>query len=158
MFSKLFIFRNHRFTQIYKRNSKRTFAGCSNLKNLNIPDYVTNIEEEAFLECTSLESITIPYNTYGNVQCFNGCSIKKDAFKWCNSLKEINIPFLIIYIMWDPEYNFSLNDVFKNIYHSPSGINLTIYIMYKENDKDYFDYGAPTNSLQKKLKEFWKKY
>ncbi len=38
----------------------RAFEGCENLKEVNLPDTLVNINQLAFEDCTSLESITIP--------------------------------------------------------------------------------------------------
>lgn len=40
------------------RLNKGAFLGCSNLKNLTIPNMVTSIGESAFAWCDRLESIT----------------------------------------------------------------------------------------------------
>ena len=48
-----------------------------------IPDGVTEIGEKAFLDCTSLESVTIP----DSVTKIGDC-----AFSYCTSLASVNIP------------------------------------------------------------------
>lgn len=45
---------------------KNTFYGCSNLKNISIPNSVDSVNTQAFLGCESLE-----YNTYDNA-CYLG--------------------------------------------------------------------------------------
>ena len=67
--------------------SKQAFAGQydqnTTLKEVIIPDGVTELSNECFLNCTGLESVKLPdsIKTIGD-----GC------FKKCTSLKEINIP------------------------------------------------------------------
>lgn len=60
-----------------------SFADCSSLKSINIPEGVTKITDSAFENCTSLKNLTLPN------------SIKKiegGAFQGCTSLESINIP------------------------------------------------------------------
>ncbi len=60
------------------------FRGCSNLRNLTLPESVSiTIDEDAFFGCYSLESITIPNSV---------TAIGASAFSGCNSLKSIIIP------------------------------------------------------------------
>ena len=68
------------------------FTGCKNLKNIVIPNSVTDIGEiKTFDDCTSLTSITIP----------NGVtSIGSWTFRNCASLKSITIPNSVTYIGW----------------------------------------------------------
>ncbi len=58
------------------------FNGCSSLKE--IPEcfkYATNINGEAFKNCSSLETIAFPYAT----------RIGKDAISGCNNVRELNL-------------------------------------------------------------------
>lgn len=48
-----------------------TFAGCTSLISITIPESVTTIGDRAFVNCKSLASITIP----------DGVKIGEDAFK-----------------------------------------------------------------------------
>ncbi len=59
------------------------FYDCKNLKNINIPEGVTNIGSYAFWGCVSLEKVVIP-NTI--------TSISSSAFVQCSSLEKIEIP------------------------------------------------------------------
>jgi hypothetical protein len=56
------------------------FYGCSNLKNIIIPESVVEIGYEAFSECTNLESINISEHV---------TSIWSDAFRGCSCLEII---------------------------------------------------------------------
>ena len=59
------------------------FDGCTNLKNIVLPDGVTSIGEWAFSGCSSLTSIDIPAGV---------TSIAEGAFLACYSLTSIDIP------------------------------------------------------------------
>ena len=60
-----------------------TFSGCSNLKNITIPNTVTMVGGSAFANCGDLTSIDIP----------NSVSIiDNNAFRGCSGLASINIP------------------------------------------------------------------
>ncbi|MCD8090636.1 MAG: leucine-rich repeat domain-containing protein [Clostridiales bacterium] len=88
-----------------KRISAYAFQSCSNLTNIDVSDNVTYIGEGAFLWCTSLKSIEIPYGVktiYANT--FYYCSslesvvisdsvtaVGEWAFSFCTSLKNVEI-------------------------------------------------------------------
>lgn len=59
------------------------FEGCSSLKEIHIPNSITEIGVSAFEGCSSLEKIHIPDSV---------TKIGDFAFKDCTSLKEVNIP------------------------------------------------------------------
>jgi len=58
-------------------------SGCEMLVSVIIPDSVTTIGNNAFVDCTNLTSITIPDSV---------TSIGDDAFSYCSSLTSVTIP------------------------------------------------------------------
>lgn len=60
-----------------------TFLDCSELKSVEIPNSVTNIGIYAFRGCSGLTSITLPDN---------GVYVKGGAFAYCTSLVNVTIP------------------------------------------------------------------
>ena len=63
--------------------TKDAFINCTSLTSITIPDSVTSIGNSAFENCTSLTSITIPDSV---------TRIESLAFKKCTSLTSITIP------------------------------------------------------------------
>ena len=59
------------------------FINCESLQSITIPNSVTNIGDYAFGSCKSLQSVTIPNSV---------TSIGDYAFGWCKSLQSITIP------------------------------------------------------------------
>ncbi|MBR4789617.1 MAG: leucine-rich repeat protein [Treponema sp.] len=85
---------------------KNSFAGCSSLSIIRIPETVSMIDEKVFCNCSNLTDIIIPevVTSIGNY-AFSGCSsliqiaipdsvtsIGIYAFSYCSSLKNLNIP------------------------------------------------------------------
>lgn len=62
---------------------EEAFKNCGNIKNVILPDSITEIQNGAFQGCTALESINIPAGV---------TSIGNYAFDSCTSLESINIP------------------------------------------------------------------
>ena len=71
------------------------FKDCSSLESITIPASVTSIGDKAFWGCKSLESVTI-----GN----SVTSIGDSAFSWCTSLASITIPASVTSIGNDAFY------------------------------------------------------
>lgn len=59
-----------------------TFAHCSSIEQIIIPEGVRVISQGAFLDCTNLSSITIPSTVE---------FIGKEAFRNCNNLEYVNM-------------------------------------------------------------------
>ena len=59
-----------------------SLSGCSNLKEIVVPDLVTQIEETAFKGCSNLESISLGSNIN---------KIGRNAFTNCDKLKSVYI-------------------------------------------------------------------
>ena len=59
------------------------FYDCSSLTSVTIPNSVTSIGGSAFYNCSSLTSVTIPNSV---------TSIGSSAFSWCSSLTSVTIP------------------------------------------------------------------
>jgi hypothetical protein len=66
-----------------KKIGKRTFYQCRNLKNIVIPDGVTEIDSGAFDGCLALERVSLPSTL---------TKISAMAFADCRALKKIVIP------------------------------------------------------------------
>ena len=83
-----------------------TFSGCTNLREITIPEITKTLYDELFKDCSSLEHINIPSGvTSIGEYVFSGCSsldevalpsgltsIGKGTFYGCSSLTEIDIP------------------------------------------------------------------
>lgn len=93
------------------------FEGCSALEKVTLSESINIIDEETFLNCTSLSSITIP-NSVSEIQY--------NAFFGCKSLTEINLPNTINKIDWQA---FKCCSSLKNInLSSNSKLELGTYV------------------------------
>ena len=61
----------------------KAFLDCTSLTSVTIPDSVTSIGKQAFMYCTSLTGVTIPDSV---------TSIGSSAFSYCKSLTSVTIP------------------------------------------------------------------
>ena len=75
----------------------QAFSNCSSLQSITIPENVTSIESYAFYNCPSLQSINIPENV---------TSIGNSAFYNCSSLQSITIPQNVTSIGSQAFYNW----------------------------------------------------
>ena len=70
---------------------KNAFEDCTSLTSVTIPDSVTNIGYSAFRGCSSLTSVTIPDSVTG---------IEEYAFNGCTALASVEIPDSVTSIGW----------------------------------------------------------
>lgn len=109
----------------------RVFCYCENLKEIEIPEYVTRIESESFYDCVELQEIKFnPYVTVIGDLAFYNCNIEElrlpkkcdslgsNAFGQCEQLKSVFINKKLTNTsggLWNYEGPFcgcsSLNDV-----------------------------------------------
>ena len=68
---------------------KEAFRNCSSLTTITIPNSVTTIKEQAFYDCSSLTTVTIPHSV---------TQIESWAFAHCSSLASIIIPDSVVTI------------------------------------------------------------
>jgi len=69
------------------------FRDCASLKSVTIPDCIKTIDECAFRDCTSLDNVSIPESVV---------SIGRSVFSHCASLKSIFIPKSVEKIGFNP--------------------------------------------------------
>ena len=74
----------------------QAFYGCENLTSVNIPDYITCIDDYAFSGCSSLTSVNIPDSV---------TTIDDYAFSYCSSLTSVTIPESVATIGNNAFYN-----------------------------------------------------
>ena len=87
------------------------FEGCENLTDINIPQNVMKIEDMTFADCTSLENIKLPEKLQEiGVKAFSNTDLKEivipdgtkaidiKAFENCKNLKTVVLPKSVEYI------------------------------------------------------------
>lgn len=94
------------------------FARCESLKNIDLPDGISEILRLVFAGCSSLETVIIPENT---------SAIKEYAFNKCTNLKEIHIKALPT----------TLKSIHETAFGEEVYTNATLFIP-KETWNDYF--------------------
>lgn len=67
----------------------KAFFGCKSLKEINLPKSLREIKAEAFCGCENIERIIVPDNVY---------MISDNAFERCRGLKEICLPEKLLYL------------------------------------------------------------
>lgn len=100
------------------------FKNCTALKNLVIPESVSNIGSNSFEGCTHLENLFIAGDKVTiNEKAFNGCealenvymigndlTVKSECFAGCESIKQV-----VVGLTGDPvSFNYSDNDAFTD--------------------------------------------
>lgn len=96
-----------KYDGVIKRIGDEAFYDCSTLESIELPNSVTNIEKRAFLGCSSLTSIIIPEGV---------TSLGDFSFSDCSNLSSIEIPSSVTNI---GEGAFCCCSGLKNIFVSP---------------------------------------
>ena len=125
----------------------------SSITSIIIPDSVSNIRSEAFLNCTRLTNVTIGNGVvYISIRAFSGCSSLKDitipdsvkeigddAFLGCSSLKNVTING-ITKIGWRAFFgcNQLKYNYYKKAYYLGNANNKVLALIKTESD-DIFD-------------------
>lgn len=95
------------FHQNIKHIVNGAFSGCKNIKALHFTKDVAVINDEAFMNCSSLENLKVDAWTIG-LDCFKGCTslksaifgehlywLREGAFDGCKSLKTVIMPITV---------------------------------------------------------------
>ena len=102
---------------------KSCFSGCTALKKVHVPDYVSYIGEWAFSHCTCLEEVSVGIDTFVDRNCFSGspCSETRRAKRENYLIESENLFFLkgckeslkgkVDSIIIDPPYNSKIDYV-----------------------------------------------
>ena len=117
------------------------FVNCTSLTSVTIPDGVTNIGYEVFAGCTSLTNMVLP----------NGVTrIGAEAFEWCTSMKNITIPDGVMSIGYDAFLNCkSLTNVyFTGTEEAWNGITIDGGNDALKNAKIHCNYVSHTHSYK----------
>ena len=117
------------------------FVNCTSLTSVTIPDGVTNIGYEVFAGCTSLANMVLP----------NGVTrIGAEAFEWCTSMKNITIPDGVMSIGYDAFLNCkSLTNVyFTGTEEAWNGIAIDVGNDALKNANIHYNYVSHTHSYK----------
>ncbi len=105
--------------------SHNAFENCSSLESITLPDSVKRIESKAFSGCSSLTSINIP----------DGVIYIEDlAFSGCSSLTSITIPESVTYF-GEFIFGYLLPEGFKIYFHSQQQLDL--FLETNSSAKEY---------------------
>ncbi len=121
------------------------FYGCVGLTSIELPSFLTSLEDAAFCGCTGLTSIAIPNSvTYIRMSAFGGCTgltsidipnsvttIGPKAFSQCSGLISIEIPTTVTSIGENPFVSCSsleqiIVDYGNTVYDSRENCNALI--------------------------------
>ena len=121
------------------------FYGCVGLTSIELPSFLTSLEDAAFCGCTGLTSIAIPNSvTYIRMSAFGGCTgltsidipnsvttIGPNAFSQCSGLISIEIPTTVTSIGENPFVSCSsleqiIVDYGNTVYDSRENCNALI--------------------------------
>ena len=117
------------------------FVNCTSLTSVTIPDGVTNIGYEVFAGCTSLANMVLP----------NGVTrIGAEAFDWCTSMKSITIPDSVTSIGYDAFSNckYLTNVYFTGTEEAWNGITIDDGNDALKNAKIHCNYVSHTHNYK----------
>jgi hypothetical protein len=122
------------------------FCGCSSLEKLNIPDAVTTINNYVFYNCSELKEFTPSTNSKIN-------KLGEGTFQYCSSLEKFTFPPNMKNIGNNIfEYCYNLKDVYflgnniysQNLFENCNSENINIYYKSKYNYHNYFNTNGTT--------------
>ena len=106
-------------TNVITRIGDETFANCSNLTNISIPNSITYIGDDVFANCSNLTNISIPNSiTYIGYDVFRGCNnLKYNENNNGKYLGNKENPYLVLVDVIDTSVSeFSISDSCQIIY------------------------------------------
>lgn len=128
------------------------FSNCSSITNIDILAGVTKIESSTFSYCSGLTSVTIPYSVI---------SIGEDAFYGCRSLTNVIIPDSVTYIGYSAFEGCRSLTLYCEAESKPSGwsndwnySSCPVVWNCKNNDKDKNGYAySVINGIRYRIKD-----
>ena len=106
------------------------FTNCSSLESISLPDSITEIGSFAFRYCTSLKSIVIPSKvTSISSYLFDGCSSLKDITISSSTVSIAAYAFANCTALEAISIPYSVTSIEKNVFHECN--NLTIYVDFE---------------------------